>query len=454
MLNKEHFTLVLFWFMLLTQNLFPQIVLQGTVIDNGEEYLGNGSEPVANALITLTDQADTNRFFSTYTDQQGQYTIQINQTDINDNHSENFYDFRLFQNYPNPFNPSTNIRYELTQPSNVSIKIYNVLGQKIKTLFEGFQSSGFGQIVWNATDEHNQGVPAGVYIYSMKAGNFRINKKMLLIDGQQGQINVSPLQTASTGTEIQHQTVFKNHMSDQYTLQVTGEDIASYEQEDLEITGNMTVDVIVTRTVTDIDGNVYQSVKIGTQWWMAENLKVTHYRNSVAIPNVTCDSEWNTLFTGAYCVHDNNESNADTYGYLYNWYAVVDSSNIAPKGWHVPSDEEWKELEMYLGMSQSEADDRGWRGTDEGSKLKSIIGWYSGGNGTNESGFSALPSGYRDYGGNFDDVGNNAYFWFSSWSFTSPTHCALYRHLHYDHSEIYRYSSHRHLGFSVRLVRD
>lgn len=125
-------------------------------------------------------------------------------------------------------------------------------------------------------------------------------------------------------------------------------------------------------TVTDIDGNVYKTVTIGNQAWMAENLKVMRYRNGDAIPNVTGGTDWSNLSTGAYCSYDNDDNNIDTYGLLYNWYAVDDSRNLAPEGWHVPTDEEWKELEMYLGMSQSEADDTGYRGTDEGGKLKEV----------------------------------------------------------------------------------
>jgi uncharacterized protein (TIGR02145 family) len=85
-------------------------------------------------------------------------------------------------------------------------------------------------------------------------------------------------------------------------------------------------------TVTDIDGNVYQTVKIGDQWWMADNLKVTHYRNGEPIPNVTDGSTWNSLDSGAYCNYDNDTGNVTTYGRLYNWYAVDDSRSIAPEG--------------------------------------------------------------------------------------------------------------------------
>ncbi|MCD4817772.1 MAG: fibrobacter succinogenes major paralogous domain-containing protein [Candidatus Cloacimonetes bacterium] len=98
----------------------------------------------------------------------------------------------------------------------------------------------------------------------------------------------------------------------------------------------------------DYDGNVYQTVQIDNQVWMAENLKVAHYRNGDAIPNITNNSQWVSTYTGVY---DNTSANADTYGNLYNWYAVDDSRNIAPEGWHIPTDEEIKELEITLGMS-------------------------------------------------------------------------------------------------------
>ena len=161
------------------------------------------------------------------------------------------------------------------------------------------------------------------------------------------------------------------------------------------------------KIITDIDGNKYHTVKIGNQEWMIENLRVKHYRNGNAVPNVTSDSEWFNLSISAYCVYDNNEVNASTYGYLYNWHAVNDSQNIAPSGWHVPSDEEWKQLEMYLGMSQAEADAYGPRSTDVGGKMKEtgINYWISPNTGANnESGFTGLPGGYRHDGDSYEYI--------------------------------------------------
>jgi uncharacterized protein (TIGR02145 family) len=207
-------------------------------------------------------------------------------------------------------------------------------------------------------------------------------------------------------------------------------------------------------TVTDYDGNVYQTVLIGDQCWMMENLKVTHYRNGDPIPHVTDDGEWEGLSTGAYCEYGNNPANVATYGRLYNWYAVDDSRNIAPEGWHVPTDEEGKQLEMYLGMSQSEADATGWRGTDEGGKLKEAgtTHWYAPNTGaTNESGFTALPGGYRYSSGIFLGMGYFAYFWSSP---ENDSSYAWYRYLDRNNSQVLRSHPYEHYGFSVRCVRD
>lgn len=205
-------------------------------------------------------------------------------------------------------------------------------------------------------------------------------------------------------------------------------------------------------TVTDIDGNVYQTITIGDQVWMAENLKVTCYSNGDPIPNITDNSTWSGLTSGAYCYYDNDEENFDIYGCLYNLYAVNDDRDIAPEGWHVPSDDEWKQLEISLGMSQSEADVIGWRGNDEGGKLKETgtVHWDSPNTGaTNGSGFSAIPGGLLWF--TFAYVGNYAYFW----SITEYDDTNVwYRSLRWDGSDIYRNKHNKCYGFYIRCVKD
>lgn len=101
-------------------------------------------------------------------------------------------------------------------------------------------------------------------------------------------------------------------------------------------------------TVKDIDGNVYHTIVIGTQTWMLENLKTTKYSNGDPIPNITDSLTWVSLETGAYCNYNNDENNSVIYGRLYNWYSVNDSRKLAPVGWHVPNDSEWRTLTDFL----------------------------------------------------------------------------------------------------------
>jgi uncharacterized protein (TIGR02145 family) len=210
----------------------------------------------------------------------------------------------------------------------------------------------------------------------------------------------------------------------------------------------------------DYDGNIYETVEIGDQVWMAENLKVTHYRDGTLIPTGYSYPEWADLETGAYAGVDGQESEnyADTYGYLYNWYAV-DTGNLAPEGWHVPTDEEWMELEMTLGMSESEAQDIGDRGTNQGSQLagNADLWWWDNELEYNEafgiSGFNAIPSGFRLSSGSFSNLGHHCYLWSSTvedWGGHSPW-C---RKLHYDSSGVDRASAGKNNGYSVRCVKD
>jgi len=228
---------------------------------------------------------------------------------------------------------------------------------------------------------------------------------------------------------------------------------------------------IETGTMTDIDGNVYKTVKIGDQWWMAENLKTSRYRNGDSIIYVSelnnnLDSAtWNYLISGAYCIIDNsNESSPNyqgkMYGFLYNWYTISDSRNVAPSGWHIPTDDEWKVMEEHLGMDTETANKVNWRGSNEGNKLKvegSLKGWNEPSNiyevwGTNESGFTALGGGCSMFNGIWGNPGvlSTGFWWTSSTEKGQP----LYRYLDYNMPNIFRYYGPRTYGFSIRCVKD
>ncbi len=208
-----------------------------------------------------------------------------------------------------------------------------------------------------------------------------------------------------------------------------------------------------TNTVIDIDGNVYQTVTIGDQVWMAENLRVTHFRNGDPIPNEIDTTGIYVPTTEVYLNYDNSE-NTEIYGCLYNLRAVTHWNGLAPQGWHVATDDDWKQLEMYLGMNQSDVDSYGWRGSDMGGKLKETgtSHWQAPNLGaTNESGFNAVPGGMFDWAGNFTKTNKSSYFWTSS---THEPNTAWGRRLSNDSSSIRRVTYHTVGGFSVRCVKD
>lgn len=195
-------------------------------------------------------------------------------------------------------------------------------------------------------------------------------------------------------------------------------------------------------TVTDIDGNVYNTVKIGSQVWMVENLRTTRFNDGVQIPNVTNDSQWMNLSTPGYCWYDNNISNKEIYGGLYNWYAV-NTGKLAPTGWHVPTLDEWETLINYLGGENIAGDKLKETGTTH---------WLSPNTGsTNESGFTALGAGVRDI--TFIMLLEANYIW-SSTPDGNDTQQALQLHLHQGYSWANLYSMQKYSGFTVRCIKD
>ena len=186
------------------------------------------------------------------------------------------------------------------------------------------------------------------------------------------------------------------------------------------------------------------SITIGTQQWMIVNLDVETYRNGDTIPQVTDKAAWPALTTGAWCYYNNDAANGAKYGKLYNWYAVNDLRGLAPKGWHISTDAEWTTLSTLLG------------GEDvAGGKLKEVgtnKNWRSpNSKATNESGFTALPGGYRNLDGSFSNVVSSG-FWWSATVYGSTS--AWGRYLDYNSGNLYGYFGDKRVGFSVRCLRD
>jgi uncharacterized protein (TIGR02145 family) len=242
----------------------------------------------------------------------------------------------------------------------------------------------------------------------------------------------------------------------------------AYATNDAGITFGATLDFTtpLITSVTDYDGNVYPVVVIGEQMWMAENLRATHYSDGEPLQFIEDEPNWD--ITGpsdrAYSWYDYNETNKNIYGALYSWAAAMKNENgsdlnpsgvqgVCPVGWHIPSDAEWKEMEIHLGMNPAAADGINWRGTNEGGKLKSEDAlWSDPNNGaTNESGFSALPGGYIQHQGVSVYLGSYAVFWTST-EYSGGE--AWHRNLLNNYTQVYRYYYEFRGGFSIRCIRD
>ena len=210
---------------------------------------------------------------------------------------------------------------------------------------------------------------------------------------------------------------------------------------------NSTTDT-TTGTVTDLDGNVYKTVKIGSQWWMAENLKTTTYSNGVPIPLITDSATWRYLSTPGYCWFNNNVSYKNEVGALYNWYAAS-TSKLAPAGWHVPSDAEWTILTDFLGGESVAGGKMKSTGTIENATGL----WYAPNTGaSNTSGFSGLPGSGREYGYFFIVFLGKSGFWWSS-TFTGIGN-AWERDLNNGDGTVERTNYSASFGLSVRCVKD
>jgi uncharacterized protein (TIGR02145 family) len=198
--------------------------------------------------------------------------------------------------------------------------------------------------------------------------------------------------------------------------------------------------------ITDVDGNSYKTVYIGTQQWMGENLKTSKYSDGTPIPNVTDNTQWSNITTGAWCNYNNSDSLGNIYGKLYNWYAVSTTTNgnknVCPSGWHVPSDTEWNTLSDYLGGAEV-----------AGGKMKEVgtSKWISPNtDATNTTLFSGIPGGYRGNDGNNNFIGSYGYWWSSS---DYNADITWNRSLNESSGNVNRYSSDKVNGLSVRCLK-
>ena len=322
---------------------------------------------------------------------------------------------------------------------------------------------------------------------SISSLNADISKLNLLLQGNKNEIATKSQQLTNLNLELQGN---KNEIASksqqlsnlQAQLKTKTDSLSIVLGELAKLKPALKTNVSTTSTNQVTQTGPFKSVKIGTQTWMTENLNVSTFRNGDPIPEAKTEEEWESAHINdqpAWCYYDNNPANGTKYGKLYNWHAVIDSRGLTPEGWHVPSDAEWTALESNLG-------------DDAGNKMKSKSGWRNyktggskacpncaswnkeyrkktpchkckdtrfapapevthSGNGTNSSGFSGLPGGFRDHDGHSLSIGDSGYWWSSTEDSTS---LAWYRHLLYGTGSVYREYYSTMEGFSVRCLRD
>ncbi|MNQ76473.1 Fibrobacter succinogenes major domain [compost metagenome] len=200
-------------------------------------------------------------------------------------------------------------------------------------------------------------------------------------------------------------------------------------------------DAVVAEALTDVDGNVYMAVKIGTQTWMMENLRTTHYRDGTIIPNVTGNAEWGIQSNGAYCSYDNNLDKGKLYGHLYNWHAVNNTRQLAPRGWHIPTSAEWAILYNYIGGDRYSGGKIQESGTSH---------WSSDTGASNITKFTGLPGGKRSGDGKYESLSLDANWWTAT---ANSGGTAWYYNL-YVKGYIEAGEGLKNMGYSIRCIKD
>jgi len=388
----------------------------------------------------------------------------IGTVDITDN-SQSKDDIKI---YPNPFNEKSYLEFYNETQTMIVIDIYDVVGKNVFSLRQEMER---GMHIFEMS-----GFATGHYQLIVKTDSWQKSAAFVSLQTdrmQKPQLQFRSTLSKETYTNNATRNGSKNTVQMSYTtgnqMRFTGYTGALSEIVNDVPISSKTINFVFFMcgsTLTDSrDGNTYPTVQIDRQCWMAKNLAY--------LPSVVGSSTSSQSLPYYYVYGYNGTSVTDakttsiysTYGVLYNWQAAMAGSasssaspsgvqGICPTGWHLPSDAEWKTLELFLGMTQAQADAVGWRGTDEGGKLKETgtTHWDSPNTGaTNSSGFTALPGGCRNGNGAFNHIGRIGSWWSSTEVYTWD---AWSRRLDSNESNVYRYYATKNLGYSVRCLRD
>jgi uncharacterized protein (TIGR02145 family) len=335
--------------------------------------------------------------------------------------------------YPNPMTGNSILQVFPPEAGNAVITIFDMTGKLVAQVQSYLEN--------NPQDFRLSGINSGFYLISVKGNTYQYSGKLLCNGKAEGTISIDRI---GNNQAVDEKLSKKDSKGAQATVEM------AYSIGDrLKFTGvsgiysTVKTDIFTQdKTITfnfvactDGDNNNYPVVAIGTQVWMAENLKTTNYNDGTPIPLVTLNTEWGSLITGAYCWYNNLATYKDTYGALYKGY-TVSTGLLCPTGWHAPTDAEWTTLTTYLGGESV-----------SGGKLKEkgTTHWTLPNTGaTNETGFTALPAGTRDIGGVFTRLTSNGFWWGST----------EYRDVEYNLTNVIRATSNKNNGFSVRCIKN
>jgi len=353
--------------------------------------------------------------------------------------------------YPNPMMDKSILELLPPLAGDAIISVCDMSG-KVLTQYKGY--------IENCIQEFRlSGIKNGLHIITVQGNGYQLSEKLLSNGKSTGTANIvkisNNIQAITEKKSIMNSKGVKGNVNMNYTANERLKYTAVSGNNSTVMTDIPTADETVTFTFTeckDGDNNHYPVVQIGTQLWMAENLKTTTYNEGTAIPNITVDATWEATITGAFCDYDNTAANSTTFGRLYNWYAVDNNAatmvasnagkNVCPVSWHVPSDAEWTTLTTFLGE------------TFAGDKLKEPgkTHWLSPNtDATNETGFTTLPGGFRDSNGSYGGIYASGLLWSSTE--VNPENI-WGRWLSYNFTFVGSHTVGKQTGYSVRCIRD
>lgn len=381
-------------------------------------------------------------------------------TGIGDNSTVGQQGISVSQNYPNPFSGQTTIYINVPEKEKIEISICDILGREVAN-YKNVLAQGNHSFIFHAGDEK-------YYLLTVTGQQTSRTIKMLNANHNTsigGNCKIVHNEYANILTDFKSQKAINNfafNLGDElrytgYAItlnEVNGMDIIedaplTNKTYEFEITGGVPCPGIPT---VSHGGQEYNTVLIGSQCWLKENLNIGN------MINAGLDQQDNDTIE-KYC-YGNDPANCETYGGLYQWNEMMQYASaqgvqgICPPDWHLPTDEEWKQLEGEVdnlyGYPDPEWDATGWRGYDAGLNLKATNSWLNNGNGNDLFGFTALPGGYRKSTAIFVHLDFNAFYWAS----TINSSYRRMRRLSYDEGKIYRYHYSKSYGFSVRCIKD